>query len=158
MTAIGSNSWVVSGAHTTTGKPLLANDPHLDASIPGIWYQMGLHCRVLSATCPFDVAGFSFAGLPGIVIGHNNRIAWGFTNLPADVTDLYLERVAGDTYERDGRYVPLTTRQETIKVGGAKPVTITVRTTAQRPDRLRRPRRRPGRGPGSRWSTASATR
>ena len=130
---IGSNSWVVSGAHTTTGKPLLANDPHLSPTIPGIWYQMGLHCRVLSAACPFDVAGFTFAGLPGVVIGHNDKIAWGFTNLPADVTDLYLERVVGDTYERDGKYVPLTTRQETIQVGGAKPVTITVRTTANGP-------------------------
>jgi penicillin amidase len=130
---IGSNSWVVSGAHTTTGKPLLANDPHLAPTLPGIWYQMGLHCRVQSAACPFDVAGFTFAGLPGVVIGHNDKIAWGFTNLPADVTDLYLERVVGNTYERDGKYVPLASRQETINVGGAKPVTITVRTTANGP-------------------------
>jgi penicillin amidase len=130
---VGSNSWVVSGAHTTTGKPLLANDPHLAPTIPGIWYQMGLHCRVLSAACPFDVAGFTFAGLPGVVIGHNDKIAWGFTNLPADVTDLYLEKVIGDNYERDGKYVPLASHQETIKVGGSKPVTITVRTTANGP-------------------------
>ena len=54
---IGSNSWVVAGSHTTTGKPLLANDPHLAPSIPGIWYQMGLHCRAQSPACPFDVAG-----------------------------------------------------------------------------------------------------
>jgi penicillin amidase len=130
---IGSNSWVVDGAHTTTGKPLLANDPHLAPSIPGIWYQMGLHCRQLGPACPFDVAGFTFSGLPGVVIGHNNKVAWGFTNLPADVTDLDLERALGDTYERDGQYVPMTTRPETIKVAGAKDVTITVRTTVHGP-------------------------
>jgi penicillin amidase len=130
---IGSNSWVVAGSRTTTGKPLLANDPHLGPSIPGIWYQMGLHCRQQSPACPFDVAGFTFSGLPGVIIGHNDKIAWGFTNLPADVTDLYLERVLGTTYERDGSYVPLTTRQETIKVAGSKDVTITVRTTVHGP-------------------------
>jgi penicillin G amidase len=130
---IGSNSWVVDGTHTTTGKPLLANDPHLAPSVPGIWYQMGLHCRQQSPACPFDVAGFTFSGLPGVVIGHNNRVAWGFTNLPADVTDLYLERILGNTYERDGTYVPLTTRVETIKVAGAPDVTITVRSTVHGP-------------------------
>ena len=85
---IGSNSWVVSGDHTATGKPLLANDPHLARSMPGIWYQMGLHCRTVDAACPFDVTGFTFSGLPGVVIGHNRDIAWGFTNLDPDVTDL----------------------------------------------------------------------
>ncbi|MGZ4458982.1 MAG: penicillin acylase family protein, partial [Nocardioidaceae bacterium] len=58
---VGSNGWVVDGAHSTTGKPLLANDPHLGVSVPGIWYQMGLHCTTLSAACPFDVSGFTFA-------------------------------------------------------------------------------------------------
>ena len=131
---IGSNAWVVAGAHsTTTGKPLLANDPHLASEIPGIWYQMGLHCRAESPACPFDVAGFTFSGLPGVIIGHNERVAWGFTNLPADVTDLYLERVLGDTYQRDGQYVPLITRQETIKVAGHPDVTITVRSTVHGP-------------------------
>jgi len=130
---VGSNSWVVAGADTTTGKPLLANDPHLSPSIPGIWYQMGLHCRQESPACAFDVAGFTFAGLPGVVIGHNDKIAWGFTNLPADVTDLYLEKVVGSSYERDGKYVPLTSRQEVIKVAGAKDVTITVRSTVHGP-------------------------
>ncbi|MET0999352.1 MAG: penicillin acylase family protein, partial [Marmoricola sp.] len=87
---IGSNSWVVSGEHTVSGKPLLANDPHLSASIPGIWYQMGLHCNTVDADCPFDVSGFTFAGMPGVVVGHNRDIAWGITNLDPDVTDLYL--------------------------------------------------------------------
>ena len=155
---VGSNSWVVSGAHTTTGKPLLANDPHLAPTIPGIWYQMGLHCRVLSAGCPYDVAGFTFAGLPGVVIGHNDKISWGFTNLPADVTDLYLEKVVGDTYERDGKYVPLTTHQETINVGGAQAGHDHGPQHGQRPDRLRRARRRAGRRPGSAGRRQDGTR
>lgn len=132
-TDIGSNSWVVSGAHTATGKPLLANDPHLGAVEPSVWYQVGLHCRTVSKSCPFDVAGFSFSGLPGVVIGHNDRIAWGFTNLGPDVADLYEEKVTGSTYEYDGAQLPLVTHKETIKVAGGKPVTITIRSTMHGP-------------------------
>ena len=130
---IGSNSWVVSGAHSTTGKPILANDPHLAVGIPGIWYQTGLHCRQVSAECPFDVSGFTFSGMPGVVIGHNARIAWGLTNLGPDVTDFYLERVQGDTTLRDGSWVPLDVRTETIKVPGEADRTITVRSTRHGP-------------------------
>jgi penicillin amidase len=130
---IGSNSWVVSGSRTSTGKPLLANDPHLGVSIPSIWYQVGLHCRSVSSACPFDVAGYSFAGLPGVVIGHNHSIAWGFTNLGPDVSDFFLEQVRGNTYLRDGKQVPLTMRTETIKIGGGGEETITVRSTAHGP-------------------------
>jgi len=130
---VGSNAWAVSGSLTSTGKPLLANDPHLGVGIPGIWYQVGLHCTTVSAACPLDVAGFSFSGVPGVVIGHNQSIAWGFTNLGPDVTDLYLERVVGDTYEKDGQWLPLQTRQETIAVRGGDPVTITVRSTTHGP-------------------------
>jgi len=90
---IGSNSWVVSGRYTASGKPLLANDPHLSISAPGIWAQVALSCREVTAACPYDVAGFSFAGLPGVVIGHNAQLAWGLTNLGADVTDFVLEKV-----------------------------------------------------------------
>ncbi|QIZ99191.1 penicillin acylase family protein [Leifsonia sp. PS1209] len=130
---IGSNSWVVSGAHTASGKPLLANDPHLGATMPSVWYQIGLHCRTVGPECPFDVAGFSFSGLPGVVIGHNNRIAWGFTNLGPDVADLYEEKVTGNTYEYDGQQVPLTIRKETIRVAGGKDVHLTVRSTRHGP-------------------------
>ncbi|MEY9872220.1 penicillin amidase [Streptacidiphilus sp. MAP12-33] len=127
---IGSNSWVVDGSHTTTGKPLLANDPHLAPGIPSIWYQMGLHCNTVSAQCPFDVTGFTFPGMPGVIIGHNQNIAWGFTNLGADVQDLYLEQVNSDgTYLLDGKNVAFNTRQETIKVAGGSDQTVTVRTT-----------------------------
>ena len=130
---IGSNSWVVDGKHSVTGKPILANDPHLAPSMPGIWYQVGLHCRELTDACPYDVAGFSFSGMPGVVVGHNRRIAWGVSTMYADVTDLYLERVTGDSYEYKGKQVPLTTRRERLKVAGGKTRTITVRSTRHGP-------------------------
>lgn len=81
----GSNNWVVSGAHTTTGKPLLSNDMHLPHQLPGVWYEVQLHSG------DFDVTGFSLPGDPFVVVGHNQRIAWGFTNLNPDVQDLFEE-------------------------------------------------------------------
>ncbi|WP_405713549.1 MULTISPECIES: penicillin acylase family protein [unclassified Streptomyces] len=130
---IGSNSWVVSGNYTTTGKPLLANDPHLAPQLPSLWYQMGLHCREISAKCQYDTAGYTFAGMPGVIIGHNQDIAWGFTNLGADVTDLFLEKVSGDGYLYDGKVKPFTVRDEVIKVAGGEDRTITVRETNNGP-------------------------
>jgi len=83
--SLGSNNWVVSGAHTATGKPLLANDTHLELSIPSIWYEIHL-------TAPgWNVKGLTLPGAPMVIIGHNDRIAWGFTNNGADVQDLYVE-------------------------------------------------------------------
>ncbi|MBM7505315.1 penicillin acylase family protein [Agromyces aurantiacus] len=130
---LGSNSWVVSGELTETGMPLLANDPHLGPAMPSIWVQMGLHCAEPTDACTFDVAGYGFSGLPGIVIGHNTRIAWGFTNLGPDVADLYLERIVDDSYEFDGTLRPLTVREEVIEVAGGDPVTIQVRSTDRGP-------------------------
>ncbi|HEU4811851.1 MAG TPA: penicillin acylase family protein [Nocardioides sp.] len=131
---IGSNSWVVDGKHSATGSPLLANDPHLSVTLPGVWMQMGLHCTTVTEACPLDVAGFTFSGVPGVVIGHNADIAWGFTNLGADVSDLYLERIVGeDKWRYDGRTLPLQTRTETIKVRGEDDVTLTVRSTKHGP-------------------------
>ena len=131
---IGSNAWVVDGDHSTTGKPILANDPHLSTSVPGIWYQMGLHCTTLTSDCPFDVSGFTFSGLPGVVIGHNQQVAWGFTNLGPDVVDLYLEQVEDKTYLYDGKRRPLTMRDEEIKVHGrSEPFRFTVRSTRHGP-------------------------
>ncbi|HEX6684837.1 MAG TPA: penicillin acylase family protein [Candidatus Limnocylindrales bacterium] len=118
---IGSNSWVIHGTKTGSGKPILANDPHLSPSQPGIWYQMGLHCECGT----LDAAGFSFAGVPGVIIGHNARIAWGFTNLGPDVIDLYLERLDAGT--------EVTSRQEKVKVAGGDEVTITIRSTKHGP-------------------------
>jgi penicillin amidase len=129
----GSNSWVVAGDLTETGLPLLADDPHLGVSMPSIWTQVGLHCNTVTAQCPFDVAGYSFAGMPGVVVGHNARISWGLTNLAPDVSDFYLEKVSGDSYQVDGKSKPLTTHPETIKVAGGDPVTITVRATKHGP-------------------------
>jgi penicillin amidase len=131
--AVGANAWVVSGSKTATGKPLLADDPQLSASLPGIWYQMGLHCRRVTDGCPFDVSGFTYAGVPGVVIGHNARISWGLSSLGPDVTDYYLERVDGGTYQRDGAWPPITTRKETLNVAGGSPVTFAVRSTVHGP-------------------------
>ncbi|RLU94632.1 penicillin acylase family protein [Streptomyces griseocarneus] len=130
---IGSNSWVVSGQYTTTGKPLLANDPHLAPQMPSLWYQMGLHCTKVGAACPFDVAGYTFSGMPGVIIGHNQDIAWGMTNMGADVSDLYLEKITADSYLSDGKQKPFTTRKETIKVAGGKDREFTVRATDNGP-------------------------
>lgn len=130
---IGSNSWVVSGDLTETGMPLLANDPHLGASLPSVWYQVQLKCSEVTDECPFDVGGFSFSGLPGVVIGHNQNIAWGFTNLTTDVTDLYIERIEGDQYWRDGALVPLEESTETIEVAGGDDIELTIRSTVHGP-------------------------
>jgi penicillin G amidase len=113
--SLGSNNWVVSGAHTATGKPLLANDTHLELSIPSIWYQVHL-------TAPgWNVAGFTFPGAPLVVIGHNDRIAWGFTNNGADVQDLYIETfnpAAPDEYRVNGAWKKAQTLDEVIHVKG----------------------------------------
>lgn len=130
---IGSNSWVVSGDLTDTGLPLLANDPHLGAALPSVWHQSSLRCSSVSADCPFDVTGFGFAGVPGIIIGHNDRIAWGFTNLTTDVTDLYIEKVEGDQYWRDGTLVPLDVRTETLEVAGGESEELVIRSTVHGP-------------------------
>lgn len=127
---IGSNSWVVAGKYTINGKPLLANDPHLSASLPSVWYQMGLHCRSVSSKCQYDVTGYTFAGMPGVIIGHNADIAWGMTNSGVDVTDLYLEKLSGNGYLYDSKVRPFKTREETIEVAGGKSKTIVVRQTA----------------------------
>lgn len=129
----GSNSWVVAGDLTESGLPLLANDPHLGVSMPGVWTQVGLHCTTVGDDCPFDVSGYAFAGMPGVVVGHNARISWGLTNLAPDVSDFYLEKVSGDTYVQDNKTKQLTTRTETIQVAGADPVTIEVRSTDHGP-------------------------
>ena len=125
-----SNNWVVDGAHSASGKPLLANDPHLAFSAPGFWYLARLK------TPQHDIAGGTAAGVPLVVIGHNERIAWGFTTTTADVEDLFVEKI--DPAD-PGRYLtpqgslPFESRHETIGVKGAAPVEITIRETRHGP-------------------------
>lgn len=133
---IGSNSWAVAGELTTTGMPLLANDMHLKIQMPSIWYQNGLHCRPKSETCPFEVTGFTFPGVAGVVAGHNDRVAWAFTNLGPDVQDLFIEKVNPgnpNQYEVDGQWMDFEIRKETIKIGGDDPVEMTVRISRHGP-------------------------
>lgn len=134
---IGSNNWAVSGDLTTTGMPLLANDPHLGIQMPSIWYEVGLHCVEVNAACPYNVRGYSFAGAPGVIIGHNDRIAWGVTNTGPDVQDLYIERVNPSNpnqYEVNGEWVDMDIVYETIDVQGQdEPVVLRVRSTHHGP-------------------------
>jgi penicillin G amidase len=108
-----SNNWVVSGKRTVSGKPLLSNDPHLPATAPSIWYMVHLSAPGLR------VAGISSAGLPGVIIGHNDRIAWGFTNVGPDVQDLYIEKFDPDNpkrYQTPSGWQDAVIRREEIKV------------------------------------------
>ena len=133
---IGSNNWVIAGKRTSTGKPFLANDMHLSEQMPSIWYEIGLHCSPVGAACPYNVTGFSFAGVPGVIVGHNDRIAWGFTNVAPDVLDLYIEKINPanpNQYEVNGQWVDMILVKETLNVAGSKPVDLTVRYTRHGP-------------------------
>lgn len=130
---VGSNSWVVDDTRSASGDAMLANDPHLGPSIPALFTQMGLRCRVVDEQCPYDVRGFSAASLPGVAIGHNGDIAWGWTTPYVDTADLFLEKVQGEEYLTEDGFVPLETRTETLQVAGADPVEITIRSTRNGP-------------------------
>jgi penicillin amidase len=125
---IGSNNWVVSGAHTVSGKPLLSNDMHLGHQMPNLWYEAHLRCG------NFDAAGVTLPGLPYVVVGHNQRIAWGFTNIGPTVEDVYVE-----TFNADGQYQtpegwrPAEHRREVIHVKGRPNVAVDVALTRHGP-------------------------
>jgi penicillin amidase len=131
----GSNNWVVAGTHTVSGKPLLANDPHLGLSAPAIWYFAALQAPGV------NVIGATLPGLPFVVLGRTDRVAWGFTNTGPDVQDLYLEQINPAnpaqyrTPDVDGRTVwaDFKTRRETIKVKDQPDVTLVVRETRHGP-------------------------
>jgi penicillin amidase len=127
--ALGSNSWVVDGMLTASGKPMLANDPHLGTNIPSLWYLAHVSAG------DFDVIGATLPGAPAFAIGRNRFIAWGETNVAADVEDLFLERLdaTGTTAEFRGAQEPMRGIRETIAVKGGEPVTITVRVTRHGP-------------------------
>jgi penicillin amidase len=114
----GSNAWVISGKHSASGKPILANDPHLDWSIPSPWYQVHLEAPGL------NVSGVSLPGVPCVIVGHNQRIAWGVTNLGFDVQDLYIEKINPQTgqYVFHGQVQQARSESEWIRVKGARPI------------------------------------
>ena len=130
---IGSNSWAVGPAESATGQALLANDPHLGPAMPSVWYQIGMHCRAVSAACGYDFAGMSFPGVPAVLSGHNQVAGWAVTNLGPDVTDLVLEKVDDTGYFVDGEHRPFTVIQDVIKVAGGDDVPITIRSTEHGP-------------------------
>ncbi|HXF63847.1 MAG TPA: penicillin acylase family protein, partial [Caldilineaceae bacterium] len=114
----GSNSWAIAPKHSMTRRAILCNDPHLALQMPGVWYENHLECP------DFRVSGASFAGVPGVVIGHNEHIAWGFTNACVDVQDLYLERAHPEDptrFEYQGQWEPATVIEETIQVRRGQP-------------------------------------
>jgi penicillin amidase len=125
----GSNSWAVSGAHTADGKPMLANDPHLEPTIPGTWYMAHLKAPGL------DVSGVTLPGVPSIISGHNENIAWGVTNLQTDALDLYQEQLDTKTgrYQYKGASEQAQLDRQTIAVKGAKPVAIDTWVTRHGP-------------------------
>jgi penicillin amidase len=127
----GSNSWVVHGSRTATGKPLLANDTHLGLGMPSVWYEIGLHAG------RFDVTGYSLAGLPFVIMGQNRRAAWGVTNLNADVQDVYLEKLDDPKNPKkalfQGRWEDLKVVKEAIPVKGKPSVTLEVLSTRHGP-------------------------
>lgn len=127
---IGSNNWVVSGQRTVSGQPMLANDPHLGLTAPSVWYFAGIQApglKVIGATLP---------GVPGVVLGRNDRVAWAFTNTGADQQDVYLERInpeQPDEYQTPEGWARFATRIERIRVKGADDVELTVRETRHGP-------------------------
>jgi penicillin amidase len=127
--AIGSNNWVVDGTRSATGKPILANDPHLGTRLPSTWYLAEMSAG------DFDVIGATLPGAPAVALGRNRRIAWGATNVAADVEDLYREHIdpSGRFAEFRGAQEPVSTVTETIKVKGAAPVRVDVRFTRHGP-------------------------
>jgi penicillin amidase len=127
---IGSNSWAVNGAKSVTGKPILANDPHLTLTAPSRWYEIHM------SGGRFDVAGVSIPGVPGIVVGKNRHIAWGLTNGMIDDADFYIEKMDSlhpNQYFFDGQWRELRVWQEEIPVRGKSPDTLTIRETHRGP-------------------------
>jgi len=128
----GSNAWVVSGERSETGMPLLANDTHMSIRMPSYWYQIGLHCVEITSECPYDVSGFSIPGSPGVIIGHNQHVAWGFTNAQTDMIDLYqldLNPEQPNQYLFNDDYLDMDIETVTLQVAGSDPVEITIKNT-----------------------------
>ena len=132
--ASGSNAWAVSGAHTASSKPMLSNDMHLSLSIPETWYEADLQAPNPAPLAPFHVAGVTLPGAPFVIAGHNDHVAWGFTNLMADLQDLYIEHTrgtpSGAEYEAaDGTWRAMRYQREVIHVRGSADVVLDVPLT-----------------------------
>ncbi|MED1853086.1 penicillin acylase family protein [Brevibacillus borstelensis] len=130
----GSNGWVVSGKLTKSGKPLLANDPHLGMDTPSIWFQTHLHLHTEEKT--LNVIGVTLPGVPGVVLGHNDSIAWGVTNAIADTQDLYIEKFNSDNPHQvyqEGKWEDVTVVREVIEVKGEASIPMEVRITRHGP-------------------------
>jgi penicillin amidase len=125
-----SNNWVLGPSKTTSGMPILANDPHLSHGVPGIWYEAHLHTPTL------DVMGVTMPGFPAVVIGHDREVAWGFTNVMLDAADFFVEKLRpgppGQVMSR-GQWLPIEERREQIQVKGAAPETLLIRRTPHGP-------------------------
>ncbi|MBY0505405.1 MAG: penicillin acylase family protein [Bryobacteraceae bacterium] len=130
---LGSNAWVVSGKWTKSGRPLLASDPHLAFTFPATWYQVHLEAPGL------NVVGVTLPGIPMVIIGHNDRIAWGVTNLHFDVMDFYVERMnfANGQYEFDGKVEQARLEKEVVAVKDGQPVVLEQWITRHGPVRVR---------------------
>jgi penicillin amidase len=137
---VGSNAWVFSGDMTATGKPILANDPHLGIQMPSIWYEVGLHSKTgggPDGTEPFNLRGYSMAGSPWLILGHNDRIAWSMCFMYPDAQDLYIERINPqdpNQYEVNGRWEDMDIRREEILIKDEdEPFVLLVRSTRNGP-------------------------
>ncbi|MCM5682010.1 penicillin acylase family protein [Schlegelella sp. S2-27] len=158
LDGIGSNNWVVAGSHTESGKPLLANDPHLRLSVPALWYFARLQAP------GFKVAGATMPGLPAVILGQNEHLAWGFTNTAPDVQDLYLEQIHADDptlYRTPDGWAKFESEEEIIRVKGKADVRVIVRATRHGPvisdapgaaERLTGPRAQPTHALAMRWT------
>ncbi len=134
---IGSNNWVAGGAITETGMPLLANDMHLAHQMPSIWYEIGLHCQPVTDECPYNVVGFQFPNVPLITAGHNDHLAWGYTDHTDDVIDYFLIEINPDNelqYRWNNDWRDMTVRDEMIRFGDSDDsVTVQIRETHMGP-------------------------
>ena len=135
---LGSNSWIVNGALSKTGRPILENDPHLGMNTPSLYYEVALHSAGNDSEAPMDMAGLAFPCFMGVAIGHNAKVGWGITiGKGVDAWDTYEIKVnplrPREEYLWNGQWVPFAVRKETFKISGADPVSVEIRSTIHGP-------------------------